>query len=55
MIGVVGGLLANAFVIFFDFIHVDDPVGAISVHGVAGIWVSFQAFSLGKSPGYFSG
>ena len=25
-------------VLFFDSVRVDDPVGAISVHGVVGIW-----------------
>jgi Amt family ammonium transporter len=25
-------------IIFFDKIKIDDPVGAISVHGVCGIW-----------------
>lgn len=36
------GLIAGAIVVFaivgFDRIRVDDPVGAISVHGVCGIW-----------------
>ena len=25
-------------VLFFDRIRIDDPVGAISVHGVCGVW-----------------
>ena len=25
-------------IIFFDSIKIDDPVGAISVHGICGIW-----------------
>jgi Amt family ammonium transporter len=25
-------------VIFFDRIKIDDPVGAVSVHGVCGVW-----------------
>ena len=40
IIGFIGGFIAVVSVLFFDFIHVDDPVGAISVHGMAGIWVS---------------
>ncbi len=34
--GVIAGGLVIGAVLFFDRIHVDDPVGAISVHGVAG-------------------
>ncbi|MGK0189567.1 MAG: Amt family ammonium transporter [Verrucomicrobiales bacterium] len=37
-IGVVGGILVVVAVLFFDRIKIDDPVGAISVHGVCGIW-----------------
>ena len=36
--GAIGGVLVVLSVLFFDRIRVDDPVGAISVHGVAGIW-----------------
>jgi Amt family ammonium transporter len=38
LIGAVGGALVIASVKFFDRIRVDDPVGAISVHGVVGAW-----------------
>ena len=38
MIGAVGGVLVVASIVFFDRIRVDDPVGAISVHGVCGMW-----------------
>ena len=37
-IGAVGGVLVVFSVYFFDHIKVDDPVGAISVHGVVGAW-----------------
>ncbi len=37
-VGAVGGLLVVFSIIAFDKIKIDDPVGAISVHGVAGIW-----------------
>jgi Amt family ammonium transporter len=37
-IGGAGGVLVVLAVFFFDRIHVDDPVGAISVHGVNGLW-----------------
>ncbi len=36
--GGVAGVLVVLSVLFFDKIKVDDPVGAISVHGICGIW-----------------
>jgi Amt family ammonium transporter len=36
--GLIAGLLVVLSIIFFDKIKVDDPVGAISVHGVCGIF-----------------
>ncbi len=36
VIGALAGLLVVASVFFFDRIKIDDPVGAISVHGVCG-------------------
>jgi len=38
LIGAGGGLLVFASIIALDKLRIDDPVGAISVHGVAGIW-----------------
>jgi Amt family ammonium transporter len=38
IIGVVAGVLVVLSILFFDKIKIDDPVGAISVHGVVGIW-----------------
>jgi Amt family ammonium transporter len=38
LIGAIGGALVVFSIIFFDKIKIDDPVGAISVHGVVGIW-----------------
>lgn len=38
IIGLVSGVLVVEAVYFFDRVHVDDPVGAISVHGVNGAW-----------------
>jgi Amt family ammonium transporter len=38
IVGIVGGLLVVLAVPFFDKLKIDDPVGALSVHLVAGIW-----------------
>jgi Amt family ammonium transporter len=38
MIGAVGGLLVVASIVTLDKLKIDDPVGAISVHGVVGMW-----------------
>ena len=38
VIGAAGGLLVVASIVTLDKLKIDDPVGAISVHGVVGIW-----------------
>jgi len=38
VIGAVGGILVVFAIIAWDKLRIDDPVGAISVHGVVGIW-----------------
>jgi ammonium transporter, Amt family len=38
VIGAIGGAVVVLAVAFFDRMKVDDPVGAISVHGVCGTW-----------------
>jgi Amt family ammonium transporter len=38
LIGAIGGIIVVFSVILMDKIKIDDPVGAISVHGVVGIW-----------------
>ena len=49
IIGAVAGIIVVLSVIFFDKIRVDDPVGAISVHGVNGAWGTLAAglFNMG--------
>ncbi len=37
-VGIIGGILVVLAVPFFDKLRIDDPVGALSVHLVAGIW-----------------
>ena len=41
IIGVVGGVIVVFSILSLDKLKIDDPVGAISVHGVAGIWGLF--------------
>ena len=38
LIGAVGGILVVIAIVVLDKLRLDDPVGAISAHGVAGIW-----------------
>ncbi len=38
IIGLVAGVLVVFSITFWDKVRIDDPVGAISVHGVVGIW-----------------
>jgi len=38
LIGAVGGLLVVGSIVTLDKLRIDDPVGAISVHGVVGMW-----------------
>ena len=49
IIGAIAGIIVVFSVVFFDRIKVDDPVGAISVHGVNGAWGTLAAgiFNMG--------
>lgn len=38
IIGMVGGVIVVFSIVVWDKLRIDDPVGAISVHGVVGIW-----------------
>jgi len=44
IIGGIAGVIVVLAVVFFDRVHLDDPVGAVSVHGVCG---SFGTLALG--------
>ncbi|CAN8140509.1 ammonium transporter, Amt family [uncultured Thiomicrorhabdus sp.] len=49
-VGAVGGAIVFFSVMFMDKIKIDDPVGAISVHGTVGIWGIFAVlFSNGDA------
>jgi len=38
IVGAVGGFIVVFSIVGFDKLRIDDPVGALSVHGVVGIW-----------------
>ena len=38
ILGFIAGLIVVVSILFFDKVKIDDPVGAISVHGVCGVW-----------------
>ena len=55
LIGAVGGILVVLSIVWFDRkLRIDDPVGAISVHGVVGLW-GLLAVPLTNSDVTFSG
>ena len=43
IIGAIAGVIVVLSVLFFDAVKIDDPVGAISVHGVNGAWGTLAA------------
>ncbi len=49
IIGAVAGILVVFSVLLLDKIRIDDPVGAVSVHGVCGAWGTLAAgiFNMG--------
>lgn len=53
VIGIVAGALVVLSVICFDRAHIDDPVGALSVHLTNGIWgtLSLGLFATRAAPG----
>ncbi len=51
LIGAIAGVLVYFSVLFFDKIKIDDPVGAISVHLVCGIWGTLVVGIFGDSAG----
>ena len=49
IIGAAAGVVVVLSVLFFEKIRIDDPVGAVSVHGVCGAWGTLAAgiFNIG--------
>jgi Amt family ammonium transporter len=54
LIGLVGGVVVVLAVLFFERVGVDDPVGAVSVHGVCGVWGTI-ALGLFAAPPFAGG
>ncbi|MES0327435.1 MAG: ammonium transporter [Gammaproteobacteria bacterium] len=54
LIGAAGGILVVFSIVGLDKLRIDDPVGAISVHGVVGIW-GLLAVPLTNSGATFGG
>ncbi|MCC5921686.1 MAG: ammonium transporter [Cyclobacteriaceae bacterium] len=52
IIGLIGGIIVVFAVVFFDMIKIDDPVGAISVHLVCGIWGTLAVGIFGNEAGW---
>ena len=56
MIGAVGGSLVVLSVLFIDnILKIDDPVGAVSVHGVCGLWGTLSVGLFNMDRGLFYG
>lgn len=60
VIGVIGGVLVVLSVLMFENMGIDDPVGAISVHGTCGAWGTlaaglFASEAFGGTNGLFFG
>ena len=43
IIGLIAGVIVVVSVVVLDRMHIDDPVGAVSVHGVCGAWGTLAA------------
>jgi Amt family ammonium transporter len=55
IIGLISGVLVVYSVLFFDRIKVDDPVGAISVHLMNGVWGTFAVGLFHREAGILYG
>ena len=54
LIGAVGGVLVVVAIVTLDKMRIDDPVGAISVHGVVGVWGLMAVLLTNKDATYIA-
>lgn len=55
LIGAIAGVLVDVAVIYIDKIKIDDPVGAIAVHGVNGLFGTLAVGLFAAEEGWFMG
>ncbi|MBD2460160.1 ammonium transporter [Oscillatoria sp. FACHB-1407] len=55
IIGAIGGILVVFAVGFFDKLKIDDPVGAISVHLVNGVWGTLAVGLFAQGDAFYAG
>jgi Amt family ammonium transporter len=55
LVGLIAGAIVTLSIPMFEKMGVDDPVGAISVHGMAGIWGVLAVGLFGADVGLFTG
>jgi Amt family ammonium transporter len=48
VIGMIGGIVVVCGVVLLDKLHIDDPVGAVPVHGFNGLWGTIAVGIFGK-------
>jgi Amt family ammonium transporter len=57
ILGAIAGVIVVLSVDLFEYLRIDDPVGAVSVHGICGIWgtLSLGLFATGQygAPGQY--
>ena len=55
IIGLIAGVIVVEGVLFFDRLHIDDPVGALSVHLLNGVWGTLAVGLFNTEVGLFYG
>ena len=55
IIGLIAGVLVDIAVVMIDKMHIDDPVGAIAVHGINGFWGTIAVGLFATEGGLFFG